>query len=118
MLAFMPTTFVRLVTAAGLRRYTPHTLTSIDELRRALVQVRRHGVAICNFELQPSACAVAVPLLAHSGYPICALEVQVPDLAESTLAQVTPALVITARRLSRELLAAQEHGTPAAMCGP
>jgi hypothetical protein len=42
----------------------------------------------------------------------------VPDLAESTLAQVTPALLITARRLSRELLAAEEHGTPAAACGP
>jgi DNA-binding IclR family transcriptional regulator len=118
MLAFMPATFVRLVAAAGVRSYTPHTIASTDELRRALVQIRRRGVATSNCELQPGACAVAVPLLAHDGYPICALEVQVPDLAESTLAQVTPALLITARRLSRELLAAEEHGTPAAACGP
>jgi DNA-binding IclR family transcriptional regulator len=114
LLAFMPATFIRLVAAAGLTRYTAHTLTSIDELWHSLVQVRHHGVATCNLELHPNACAVAVPLFSHNGYPICALEVQVPDLTKSTLALVKPALVITARRLSRELSPSQQHGTPAA----
>jgi IclR family transcriptional regulator, acetate operon repressor len=118
LLAFMPTTFLRVVAAAGFPRYTPHTVTSIDELRHLLVQVRRHGFATSHLELHPSACAVAVPLFNHNGYPVCAMEVQVPDLTESTLAQVTPALVITARRLSRELSPPQEPGTPAAAGGP
>jgi IclR family acetate operon transcriptional repressor len=118
LLAFMPTTFLRVVAAAGLPRYTPHTVTSIDELRHSLVQVRRHGFATSHLELQLSACAVAVPLFNHNGYPVCALEVQVPDLTESTLAQVTPALVITARRLGRELSPPQEHRTPTAAGGP
>lgn len=114
----MPTTFLRVVAAAGFPRYTPRTVTSIDELRHLLVQVRRHGFATSHLELHPSACAVAVPLFNHNGYPVCAMEVQVPDLTESTLAQVTPALIITARRLSRELSPPQEHGTPAAAGGP
>jgi DNA-binding IclR family transcriptional regulator len=114
LLAFMSATFVRLVAAAGLPRYTPHTLTSIDELWQSLVQVRHHGVATCNRELHPNACTVAVPLFSHDGYPICAMEVQVPDLTESTLAQVKPALVVAARRLSRELSPSQEHGTSTA----
>jgi DNA-binding IclR family transcriptional regulator len=112
LLAFMPATFLRVVAAAGLPRYTPHTVTSIDELRHVLVQVRRRGFATSHRELHPRTCAVAVPLFNHNGYPVCAMEVQVSDLVESTLAQVTPALVITARRLSRELSPPQEHGTP------
>jgi IclR family transcriptional regulator, acetate operon repressor len=118
LLAFMPISFLRVVAAAGFPRYTPHTVASIDELRHLLVQVRRHGFATSHLELHPSACAVAVPLFNHNGYPVCAMEVQVPDLTESTLAQVTPALVITARRLSRELSPQQEHATPAAVGGP
>jgi len=114
LLAFMPAAFVRLVATSGLSRYTPHTLTSFDELLRSLVQVRRRGIATCNLELNPNECAVAVPLFSPSGYPICAMEVQVPDLTASTLAQVKPALVIAARRLSRELSLPQEYVRPAA----
>src|SRR3954453_18580124 len=118
LLAFMPIPFLRLVAAAGFPRYTPHTVTSIDELRHLLVQVRRHGFATSHLELHPSASAVAVPLFDHNGYPVCAMEVQVPDVTERTLAQVTPALVTTARRLSRELSPPQEHGASAAAGGP
>jgi hypothetical protein len=47
--------------------------------------------------------AVAVPVFAPGGVPICAMEVLVPDLTESTLTRVTPALVVAARILSRDL---------------
>jgi DNA-binding IclR family transcriptional regulator len=103
LLAFMPPTFVRLVGTAGLPRYTPHTLTTIHELLHSLAQVRRRGIATCNRELHPGVRAIAVPVFAPDGVPICAMEVLVPDLSESTLMHVTPALIVTARRLSREL---------------
>jgi DNA-binding IclR family transcriptional regulator len=115
LLAFTPATFVRLIITAGLPRYTAHTLTTDHELLHSLVQVRRRGIATCNRELHPSVHAVAVPVFAPGGLPICAMEVLVPDLAESTLTQVTPALVVTARRLSRELAIPSGNGTDAAM---
>jgi DNA-binding IclR family transcriptional regulator len=102
-LAFMPATFVRLVIAAGLPRYTPYTLTTAHDLLHSLARVRRRGLATGDRELHSDACAVAVPVFAGETVPICAMEVLVSDLSETTLAYVTPALVMTARRLSREL---------------
>jgi DNA-binding IclR family transcriptional regulator len=103
LLAFMPATFVRLVVSAGLPRYTAYTLTTVHELLHSLAKIRRHGIATCNRELHPGIHAIAVPVFAGGSVPICAMEVLVPDLSESTLMHVTPALIVTARRLSREL---------------
>jgi DNA-binding IclR family transcriptional regulator len=111
MLAFMPAAFVRLVTAAGLPRYTAHTLTDVQELLHAFAQVRGRGMAASDGELKSGVYAIAVPVFAGNSFPVAAMEVLVPDLAETTLAQVTPALVMTARRLSRELATPCWRGT-------
>jgi DNA-binding IclR family transcriptional regulator len=113
LLAFLPRSFIRLVTAAGLARYTTHSLTGVHDLHHSLVHARRCGIATCDRELHPTGRAVAVPVFAPHGYPICAMEVEVPDLTERTLAHVTPALVVAARTLSREMASTDVHGMPA-----
>jgi IclR family pca regulon transcriptional regulator len=89
--------------AAGLPRFTPHTLTTLDELRHALRYARERGAATSHRELDPSICAVAVPVLDATGSAAAAIEVQVPDLEARTLTEITPALAVAARALSREL---------------
>lgn len=60
---------------AGLTRYTPHTLTSTDELRSALERVRRNGYSLVDQEFEIDLRAVAVPVLNASGRVIAAMNV-------------------------------------------
>ena len=102
LLAFAPAVLSQLV-AVRLPRFTPHTLTTVDELRHTLCSARARRFAMSYRELDPVVCAVAVPVLDDSGGAIAAIEVHVPDFDVRTLADVVPALSVAARALSREL---------------
>lgn len=49
--------------SAGLRRYTPDTITDPDVLRSELRRVRRTGIATDREEIAPDFCCIAAPLL-------------------------------------------------------
>ena len=59
-------------------------------------------VAVTRFELEASACGVAMPVFGPGGDVLAAIELTVRDLG-ATLQPVLPALTIAARSLSREL---------------
>ena len=101
-----------------LTRFTPHTVTDVDQLRRILAEVRRTGVAIADNQLTPGALAVAVPVRGPRDEVIASLGVTVERDATPSHALV-PALVRTARSISRVLgapSAAVARGGPQRGC--
>jgi DNA-binding IclR family transcriptional regulator len=103
LLAFAPLDVLRLVAGAPLPAYTARTLTRPDQLHDALRRVRGDGVAVDRGELIPDTCSVAVPVLGPGAIAIAAVEVEVENLADDTVEAVTPALVLAAHGLVREL---------------
>src|SRR5688500_1707363 len=104
LLAFAPASIVEMTILRGLRAYTPHTVTAPDRFRRALAVVRLTRVAVTRFELEATACGVAVPVFGPGGDLVAAIELTVPDLGRE-LQPVMAALSIAARSLSRAVVA-------------
>ena len=115
LLAFAPSQVVRMVLTPALQAYTTATLTTPEQLHRALQCVRLHGMATSCGELQAGHCGVAVPVPGPCGTAIAAVGVDVADLEPATLGRVVPALVLAARGLARELAVdPRERATAAA----
>ncbi|MEP9382032.1 IclR family transcriptional regulator [Nocardioides sp. KR10-350] len=111
LLAFASAEFRDEVLATKLRRFTPNTLSDPEDLRRALAQVRRTGVAIAEEQLTMDALALAVPLRGQRDRVVAALGVTIQKGSCSPHA-ILPALSATARAISRAL------GAPSAMVPP
>jgi DNA-binding IclR family transcriptional regulator len=62
LLAHCPDAEIAELIAAGLQRYTPHTLTKPDAIWEAIRSVRRKGYAINRERLREGVCGVAAPI--------------------------------------------------------
>ena len=102
LLAFSPADTVDAVIAHGLDRFTPSTLTTSRELRRALGVIRLTRVAVCRREYDARVSAVAVPVFGCGGAVVAALEAAVRD-RHGNLHLMQPALTVAALTLSRDL---------------
>ena len=103
LLAFSPAEVLDRIIANGLERYTPHTLTDPEKLRRCLATTRRTRVAFVRWEFQLGNSAVAVPVFGADGAVVAALEVTVPNLCVD-LQAANCVLTVAARGISRELV--------------
>lgn len=65
--------------SGALERRTPKTVTSVEKLRRELVQVLDRGFATTRGELEPGLDAVAVPVRGRDGEIVAAISVSGPD---------------------------------------
>jgi DNA-binding IclR family transcriptional regulator len=102
LLAFATTELQEQVLASPLKRYTSKTICHPDELRRALAEVRRTGVAVSEGQIELVALSVAAPVRGPDGDVVAALSVVVP--AESSDARAYVPVVLTAARgISRVL---------------
>jgi DNA-binding IclR family transcriptional regulator len=109
LLAFSPAHTTNRLLAAGLKQYTPYTLTTADQLRRALNETRARFVAVSRWEHYLGHSAVAVPVFGPGGIVVASLEISVKNLrAELRFAQ--PALFVAARSLSRDLMTGHALG--------
>jgi len=95
------------VLAGPLRRYTAKTLCRPEELRHALAEVRRTGVAVCDGQIELVALSVAAPVHGPRGDVVAALSVVVPAQGSDARAYV-PAVRAAARGTSRTLAATGE----------
>ena len=98
-----------LVILAGLKSYTPHTITGPDRLRRTLAMTRLTRVAVSRSELELGVSTVAMPVFGPGGAVLAALEMRVRDLRNDFPA-VKAALGVASRSLSRELAAGSQNG--------
>jgi DNA-binding IclR family transcriptional regulator len=90
------------VLAAPLKRFTPKTMCVPDEVRRALADVRRTGVAISEGQIELIALSVAAPVRGRRGEVVAALSVVVPAETSDARAYV-PVVRAAARGISRAL---------------
>jgi DNA-binding IclR family transcriptional regulator len=101
LLAFSPRGTVAAV-EQRLTAYTEHTLTTPEQLQRALHAIRLTHAAVSRGELFAGDRAVAVPVFGSGGGVVAALEVELRDLHRD-MEMCTAALTLAARGLSREL---------------
>ena len=106
LLAFMPTDARReLLEAAGLTRFTEHTVTSIEALERELICVAQDGYVVSVEELEHGLNAVAAPIRDHTGGVIAALSVSGPvyRLTEDRAREIASAVALAAAAIGHRM---------------
>lgn len=106
LLAFMSADARRALLAdAGLRRFTEHTITSVDRLEAQLQDVPRTGYVLSLEELEHGLNAVAAPIRDHLGGVIAALSVSGPAyrLTAERVREIAPTVVTAADDVSRRM---------------
>jgi len=89
------------------KAYTPRTIIKITQLRKAILEVRRHGYAIVNEELEAGLRSIAVPVYTRSNRVVAAINVgtHVSRVDQSALVQnCLPALQDGAQMLRNILI--------------
>ena len=102
LLAHAPEQLVRDIVAAGLERYTPHTIVAPGQLRRVLAEVRRSGIAYSREELDFGLLSVASAVVDASDTVIAALSVVLRS-GRGDLRRLGPAVHTAAISTSRSL---------------
>ncbi len=117
MLAWLPEDQMRrILTANGMTRFTPNTITDISELVEDMRHVRRNGFALDREEFQVGVVCVGAAVRDHSGAVIGALSASAPAFraSEEHLARMRAAVADAARALSAEFGADDRSSTASA----
>jgi DNA-binding IclR family transcriptional regulator len=91
--------------AAGLARFTPHTIVSMPRLKQELRRIRESGVAVDNEENTPGVRCVAVPIFGPQGVPVAAMSLTGPvqQVTEDRLGKIVEKIKDAARQLTATL---------------
>lgn len=84
--------------AARLRRHTPSTMATIDDLQRDLRQVRQRGYSVNRGEWRDSVWGIAAPITVPEGIALAAIGISGPAERIRAKAKDWAALVIDAAR--------------------
>ncbi|BBO69430.1 IclR family transcriptional regulator [Desulfosarcina alkanivorans] len=84
---------------------SPRTITTPENLKSDIVQIRRRGYAIDDEELSLGLRCVAVPVFDHTGRPTYALSVSGPTLrmTEEKINTIQKTLLPMCRQISRQI---------------
>ncbi|WP_214413267.1 IclR family transcriptional regulator [Sphaerisporangium fuscum] len=95
----------RLLSAAGLPRFTPATITSLAELRPHLEDARARGYAVTLEEYEIGLNAMAAPVRSYEGDVVAAVSACGPAYRfdEERMREVAPILIAGAADISRRL---------------
>ncbi len=103
-LAFLPAEELNAyLDKVNLTAFTPHTITSSDQLRAQLQQIRINGFAVDNEELSLWLRCVAAPITAYGDYPLYAISVSGPTTRMTD--EVIGRIAVDLRRLCAQLSA-------------
>lgn len=101
-LAYSPAQVVAEILARPFAEFTPRTISTPDQLRRALAEVRRTGVAISEGQVTLEGYSVAAPIFSAGGEVVAAVSIVVP-VSDSRRAAWAPAVRTAANGISRQL---------------
>ena len=102
MLAFAPPAFLEDYLSRPLAQLLPATVTSPEQLRRRLAEIRAVGVARMREEMTAGSSSVAAPVLDRSGAVVGAVSIVFPTVADWDPEQEA-AVRAAARGISRTL---------------
>jgi IclR family acetate operon transcriptional repressor len=105
-LAWLPEDEIRrIVTAHGMTRFTPNTITDFPTLMEALRLVRRNGVAFDREEFRPGVICVGAAIRDQSGAVVGSISASTPMMraSEEHLDQMREEVIAATRALSIEL---------------
>jgi DNA-binding IclR family transcriptional regulator len=91
----------QLAHTGGLARFTPHTITSLANLRKEVGRIREQGYALDQEETMEGLCCVAGPVFDHTGRVIAAFSVAGP--ATRMTAPRLPEIARLVRATSQEI---------------
>jgi DNA-binding IclR family transcriptional regulator len=105
LLAYQPPEIIKAVIEAGLKRYTPNTITDGDLLMQELASVRARGYAIDDEEIEEGLRCIAAPIRDHTGQVVSAISVAAPvqRMSKKTVQTTIPSVVAAATAISRRL---------------
>ncbi|MDQ0964479.1 DNA-binding IclR family transcriptional regulator [Streptomyces sp. B4I13] len=94
-----------LLTTAGMKKVTPHTITAKTKLEKHLVTAREQGYAFTLEELEIGLHAMAAPVRNRDGEVIAAVSASGPSyrLTEERLHELSPVLVKGAAEISHRM---------------
>lgn len=102
LLAFAPPSVQEEVLSRPLERFTERTITSPDELRRVLAEVRRSEVAVSDRQVTMDAVSVAAPIFERPGIATAALSIVV-DAQHAQITALSQLIRAAAKSIGRSL---------------
>ncbi len=105
LMAHLPPSELDEILRSDLERFTPHTITDPQILRRELLRAREQGCALAREELEEGLNAVAAPVFDYSGEVICAITVAGPAyrVTPELFPELASRLIETADQISKQL---------------
>jgi IclR family transcriptional regulator, KDG regulon repressor len=106
MLAYMPEEQrQRILPQLELKRFTPHTVGSLQELEAELQRIKKNGYACDLEEHELHIRCVAAPIWDHAGVVNASLSITAPivRMAIARLRQLAPLIQVAGRQISHEL---------------
>ena len=105
LLAHLPSQELDQILAVRLKRFTPHTLTTPDELKKELARVREQGYATAQEELEEGLNVVAAPIYDHTGQVKSTVSVAGPAyrVTPERFPELAVRVIGTARHISKQL---------------
>ena len=96
---------IQLAHTRGFARFTPHTITSLSNLRKELEQIREQGYALDQEEAVEGLRGVAGPVFDHTGRVIAAFSVAGPvtRMTPARLPEITRLVCATSQQISSRL---------------
>ena len=105
LLAFQDIRYIEHIIAAGLPKFTSHTITDPDTFRQELQRIRSQGYAIDDLELSENMRCIAVPIFEGGGRVTGGLSMFGPDsrFTLKKLEELQAPLLKASRELSKQL---------------
>ena len=100
-----PAAVAQLLAASPCERFTPATITSVQELQAELARVRHAGYALTVEEYEVGLNAMAAPVREHGGQVVAAVSASGPAyrFTPDRMQELAPLLVAGAREISHRL---------------
>src|SRR5207302_3638223 len=112
LLANAPAEVQEEILSCPLKRYTPKTISSAEELRRVLADVRRDGFAISDRQVELVSLSIAAPVYGPEDSVVAAISIVVPAAPSVDARTFLPAVRAAARGISRSLGAPRAARVP------
>jgi IclR family KDG regulon transcriptional repressor len=94
----------RIIDHIGLKRFTKHTITEKNILKKELANIRMRGYALDREEIEEGLCCIAAPVRNYTGEVVAAISVSIPAFRFTDEKQVhlTEQITLSALKISKK----------------